>query len=139
MRVVIDTNLFISGIFWQGSPARVYDAAVNGKFTLILTEALIDELHRVLSYEKFESRLLALGRTAAQITELVRSLAELVEPADVPPNATRDAKDRVVLACAVGGKADFIVSGDKDLLTLGAYEGISILDSAHFLERLSTE
>jgi uncharacterized protein len=139
MRVVIDTNLFVSGIFWRGSPALVYDAAVTGKFTILVTETPIEELHRVLGYEKFESRLLVLGRTADQITEIVRSLAEHVEPADVPPNAIRDAKDRAVLACAAGGKADFIISGDKDLLTLGAYGGISILDSAHFLERLSTE
>jgi uncharacterized protein len=89
--------------------------------------------------EKFRSRLLALGRTADQIVDIVSSLAELVEPVEVPPNVIRDAKDRAVLACAVGGKADFIISGDKDLLTLGTYEGILILDSPQFLERLSAE
>jgi predicted nucleic acid-binding protein len=54
-------------------------------------------------------------------------------PADVPEDAVRDPKDRMILACAVGGKADIIVSGDKDLVVLKAYQGISIVTPSDFL------
>jgi uncharacterized protein len=65
-----------------------------------------------------------------------RTITELVTPAEIPPDAIRDPKDIPVLACAVGGKADYIVSGDNDLLVLTAYQNIPILSAAQFLKRL---
>lgn len=60
-------------------------------------------------------------------------MAEIASPADVPEDAVRDPEDRMILACAVGGKADLIVSGDKDLVVLKAYQGISIVTPSAFL------
>lgn len=136
MRVVIDTNLIISGLFWQGIPARVYDAVITGEFTILVTEQLMAELQRVLHYAKFEPRLIVLGQTPEQIDAALRNLVEIVDPAEVPDNSVRDPKDVPVLSCAVGGKADFIVSGDKDLRVLDSYEGIPILTAEQFLQRL---
>src|SRR5258708_34009447 len=116
MRVVVDTNLLISGLFWRGNPGQVYEAAVVGEFTLLTTQVLIAEFDRVLHYTKFEPRLTALGQTAEQLTEALRNLAEAVEAADIPPGAVRDPKDIPVLACALGGTAEFIVSRDQNLL-----------------------
>ncbi len=63
-------------------------------------------------------------------------LAEIVQPAVVPEHVIRDPKDQIVLGCAVGGQADYIVSGDKDLLTLERYENIPIITATGFLEQL---
>jgi predicted nucleic acid-binding protein len=70
------------------------------------------------------------------VAEYTRFVA-IVVPAEIPPDVVRDSKDRAVLACAVGGKADYIVSGDEDLLVLSIYENIPILNANQFVDRLS--
>ena len=70
---------------------------------------------------------------AQQAISDIYDLSELVEPAEIPDDAVRDPKDRIILACAVGGQADYIISGDKDLTTLGTYAGIPIVTPAQFL------
>lgn len=136
IRAVVDTNLIISGLFWRGNPAQVYDSAAKGIYVLLTTTDLIDELDRVLRYPKFAARLASIGKTANTIVTEYRAITELVTSAEIPPDAIRDPKDIPVLACAVGGKADYIVSGDQDLLVLTAYQNIPILDTAQFVKRL---
>ena len=136
MRVVVDTNIVLSGMFWGGIPAQVYDGAIEGRYTLLVTEDLIAELDRVLRYPKFEKHLTQRGLWINELVAEFRKLAAIVLPAEIPSNAVRDTKDTPILACAVGGQADFIVSGDSDLLALGAYADIPILTPTQFLERL---
>jgi len=136
IRAVADTNLIISGLFWRGNPSLIYDAASKGVYVSLTTTDLIDELDRVLHYPKFAARLAAIGKTANSIITNYRAITELVTPAEIPSDAVRDPKDLPVLACAVGGKADFIVSGDNDLLVLATYQNIAILSAAQFLERI---
>ena len=116
IRAVIDANVVISGLFWRGLPREVFQAAAQGRYVTLTTEPLLDELRNTLSKQKF----------VPYLTTLTISI-----------DAVRDPKDRAVLACAVGGKADYIVSGDNDLLVLTVYESIPILNVAQFLEHLS--
>ncbi len=136
IRAVIDTNIIISALFWGGLPEKVFAAARDERFTALLTEPLIAEVSKVLGRDKFAEQLLKRKMTAEAITAQYRAAAVFVEPAEIPPGIVRDAKDAMVLACAVGGKADFIVSGDRDLLVLNAYESIPILNADQFLQRL---
>ncbi len=103
------------------------------------SEALLTELKIVLARPKFEPKFLSTGKTPEGTVEEFVGLVEIVVPATIPPDSVRDAKDIAVLACAVGGKADFIVSGDKDLLILNTYERIPIVNADQFLQRLSSE
>lgn len=136
MRIVLDTNIIVSGLFWRGSPYLILDAALNKRYISLATEPLLEEIRDVLSREKFAQKLAEKKLTVDGIVNSFRMIAIIVEPAEIPLDAIRDPKDRAVLACAVGGKADYIVSGDQDLLALTAYQNIPILDTAQFVKRL---
>lgn len=133
-RATVDTNIFISALFWKGTPDRVIDVFKREEALLLLSNDILAELERKLSSAKFAPRIAQIGQTPVELVASFRDMAEPVVPADVPEDAIRDPKDRMILACAVGGKADMIVSGDKDLLVLNAYEGIPIVTPAQFLD-----
>ncbi len=136
MRVVFDTNTVVSAQFWFGAPRRALDAARADRFTLIVTETLIEELRDVLSRAKFKSRIAATGKDADTLVNEHLLLTEIVQPAEISSSLLRDADDLAVLACAVGGRADCIVSGDDDLLELDRFGAIPIWTANRFLNEL---
>ncbi len=126
IRAVFDTNIVVSGLLWGGAPSHAIDAAIEGKFKLLSSETLVSELTRVLTRSKFAPRFEQLGKSVEDFLANYRALIEIVEPATIQPVIIADPTDDAVLACAVGGKADFIVSGDKHLLQLGIYENVPV-------------
>lgn len=137
MKVVADTNTLISGFLWNGAPAQLLDAGLDSRFTIFSSKALLDEFEATLSAPKFLSRLNAKGLTASGLVTKFRNSCHEVTPSilDLPSNL-RDADDLEVLACAIAVPVDLIVSGDKDLLVLGQFRGIPIVDSRAALELL---
>lgn len=136
MRVVLDTSTIISALFWGGSPLQAYEAAIQGRYILLTSPVLLDELSNVLHRPKFAPALAAIRKDADEIIAEHHEIVELVTAADIPADAIRDPKDRTVLGCAVGGRADYIVTGDKDLLVLTSYQPILIMNTTEFLQRL---
>lgn len=96
---------------------------------------MIAELNDTLQKPKLARALASVGKSVDEINADYLTLAEIVEPAGIPTTA-RDQHDDAVLACAISGKVDAIVTGDKDLLVIGNYEKILILDATRFLELL---
>jgi putative PIN family toxin of toxin-antitoxin system len=140
VKVVFDTNILVSGFLWNGPQARLLDAGLESRLVVFSTGALLDELEATLSAPKFSSRLASRGLTAFQLVERFRNTCIEVIPSDVPiPANLRDPDDLVVLSCAATVPVDLIVSGDKDLLVLGEYSGIPIMDSAHALALLGLD
>src|SRR5262245_58273324 len=137
MRVVFDTNTIVSALLWGGTPRKAIELAAAQQIGILSSEGLLNELTRVLTRPKFQPKFNAIGRSPAEVIAEYAASVETVVAADIPPRAVRDAKDQVLLGCAVGGKADIIVSGDKDLLVLDAYGDIPILSADQFLQRLS--
>src|SRR5207245_1053320 len=127
MRAAPDTNVIVSGVFWQGPPRQVLDAARAGKITLFTTPFLLVELPDVLSRPKFARRLAQAGINAAALVVDFAALAVLVQPANIRPVVLADPDDDAVLACAVAAQADAIISGDTHLLQLRQYQGIPVL------------
>ena len=137
LRAVLDTNVVVSALIRPGGPpGRILDRLVDGDFVLVLSPAMLDELGRTvrqpgvrkyvrLSDDELDSRL-------AQL----ETLADPVEGTLALTVALRDPDDLMVLVTAVEGRADYIVTGDADLLTLGACEGVAIVTPREFLERL---
>jgi putative PIN family toxin of toxin-antitoxin system len=108
------------------------------RFDLVVSPALLTEYERVLNYERLRRRHgLSPEQVAREIAGL-RDAAILVVPTEVPAVIADDPDDDHVLACAVAGEADYIVSGDRHLLSLGEYRGIRILSLAAFLALLET-
>ncbi len=137
MRVVLDTNIIVSGLLWHGSPRRVLDVARDGIIELYTSSALLEELQDVLSREKFAKRLEVVKVTAQNLTEGYAALATVVEAEPIEPVILHDPDDDAVLACALVADCEMIVSGDEDLLDLKNYQEIRILTAAGFLEEIS--
>jgi uncharacterized protein len=137
VRLVIDTNLLVSGVIAAGLPRKLVDGAKAGEFELCTSEVLLAELVDVLSREKFASRLNRAGLTPAGIVGDLRRIATVVSPTTVARVVPTDPDDDHVLAAALAGAADIIASGDKrDLLPLGSYQGIPIVTAHEAVERL---
>lgn len=140
IRAVFDTNIVVSGFLWTGAPSRAMDAAIEGQFTLLASETLLTELTIVLSRSKFQPRFDQLGKSVDDFIANYRALVDIIEPTPIQPVILADPTDDAVLACAVAGKADYIVSGDnKHLLALGEYEAIPIIKIDEFLEKLRSQ
>jgi uncharacterized protein len=132
-RVVLDTNIVISGTFWGNQPKEVLVRAIAGEAQLLTTVDILTELRRVLGYAKFDGRFHQLNKTLDQTIADYEQACELVLPVEVPLGVVRDDKDLMILGCAEGGLADYIVSGDKDLTDLKTYKSIPIITPVAFL------
>jgi len=131
MRVVIDTNVMVSGVL-GGSVGAVLDHWRLGRFTLVVTDAIVGEYLEVLRRPKF-----ALPPDVVDtIIGYVFHKAEFVYPSERVAVITADPKDNQFLEAAVAGNADSIVSGDQHLLSLGSFRGTPIITARGFLERL---
>ena len=131
-RIVIDTNVLISSLFFTVSaPARAVENAVT-RAQLVATTETLRELTEKLLLPKFDRYVRPERRDA-----LLQRVASLVEIVDVlqPIRASRDPKDDKFLEAAVNGRADVIVTGDKDLLDLNPFRGIAIVTPAGYLAR----
>ena len=129
MRVVADTNILISGLLFGGLPRALIDLATAERFTLITSEKLLDEL-----CEKLDRKFHFDATDTRQFLEKIRRIAEIAKPDFCLEAVPGDPDDNRVLECAVEGKADFIVSGDKHLLRLGSHAGIAIITVRQFLQ-----
>lgn len=136
MRLVADTNVVIAGLLWPGRPRLILDAARNGSVQLFVTIPLLIELEDVLRRDKFAARLDQRQLRPHNLVVGYAALASLVAPAEIAPVIVEDPDDDMVLACAIAGQVDAIVSGDKHLLGLSSYRNIPILTVAALLARV---
>lgn len=130
MRVVVDTNVVISGTFFGGNPRRVVEAVADHEVDASASAAILEEYDKVVEevirkgYGRFD---------AGGFRQFVDSLG-LVNPTS-KIKVCRDPDDDKFIECAVDAKALYIVSGDKDLLDLGGFAGVEIVTAAEFCER----
>ncbi|MBI5877427.1 MAG: putative toxin-antitoxin system toxin component, PIN family [Chloroflexi bacterium] len=134
MRVVLDVGIFVSAIIRaDGHPSQILETWRDGRFDVLSSLPILDDLRRVLAYPRIRKhhRL-----TAGEIDQLVIALGDAVRLApdvqalQVVPG---DPDDDKIIACAVAGDADYIVSGDEHLLSMVHYEGIQIVSPRRFL------
>jgi len=132
MRIVVDTNVLVSAVFFGGVPGAILTAWKNGVVEIIATVEILAEYEAVLRRiaEKH-------GEIDPEpILRLILSKTTLVEGAEVHPSACEDPDDLKFLSAAIGGAAPIIVSGDKHLLDASGYRGVTVLQPAAFVSRL---
>jgi putative PIN family toxin of toxin-antitoxin system len=127
VRIVIDTNIWVSGLLWRGRPWKLLCLAEAGKVELCMAPAMLDELAKVLSYERLQPRLEQLGLTPAELVAYALDLASIFEVPGGPSIVVADPDDDIFLRCAIAASAACVVSGDHHLLELKEYAGIPIL------------
>lgn len=130
MRVVFDTNIFISGLRFGGKPEIVLQMAAQATFLLIVSEDILLELEEVLLGKFRWSR-----RNLAATLNGIRVIAEIARP-DFTLSDCEDPDDNRILEAAVAGNASVIVSGDKHLLRMRRFRGIEILTVSDFISRI---
>ena len=131
MRIVLDTNVFISGIFFSGPPYEILKAWRDGRVQILLSPSILDEYQRVGA----ELALLFREVDLREFLDLLTVQAEIVLAPSLPPVIRDDPSDDKFLEAAVAGNASCIISGDKHLLTLSEFQGIQILKPRDFAER----
>jgi len=130
VRVVIDTNVLISATFWPGKPKQLLNQVRRGKITFLTSEILLAELKEVLTREDKSFQLSA--EESERVLAVIRNFAEIIDPHS-SVRVCRDDADNRVLECALDGRANWIITGDRHLLDLESFEGIEIATVANFL------
>mgnify|MGYP000129575428 CR=1 FL=1 len=133
MKVVLDTNVLISGLLWRGGPWEILKLAEAGQVTLCITPPLLEELEEVLKHEKLRPRLQELGVEREEVITYVLSLVSLYEETCSVEAVSSDPSDNIVINCALSAGASLIISGDRHLLTLARYQDIQIISPHDFI------
>jgi putative PIN family toxin of toxin-antitoxin system len=141
LRVVLDTNQFVSSVLVRhGLPAQVLDAWRQRAYLLVTSPAIIAEIRATLNYPRVQRKYPISDEQVERLVKLLEQDALVVPgPADISGGIPDDPQDEEVLACAVEGMADLIVSGDRHLLDLEEYQGIPIVTAREFLDQLREE
>jgi putative PIN family toxin of toxin-antitoxin system len=129
LKVVFDTNVYISAILTSGTPRKILNLAREEKFNLFISEPVLLEVERVLRLKvKLDSFKISI------ILDSIRDISIFVSPSFTLSVVERDKSDDRILECALEAKADYIISGDSHLLSLKEYQGIKILSPVEFLK-----
>ena len=132
MRIVLDTNVLISGIFFSGPPHQILKAWRRGQVQILISPAILEEYGKVANQLASQFKSIDI----VPLLELVTVYSEMVLAKEMPLAISEDPSDQKFLECAVSGKADAIVSGDKHLVKMGRFQNIPIYRPRNFIERL---
>lgn len=131
LRVVLDTNLLVSYLLTRGKTmTSIVDFWENGGIVVLVSPSIVDELVEVVQRPRLRQHMTVNPQV---LIDLIQSDAVYTSDDLALPGASRDPKDDKFLACAVEGGADYIVSGDGDLLALENFRGVAIVRPADFV------
>ena len=133
LKLVLDTNTLISAFFWKGNEYELFKKIEKGGAKLFISKKIINEIKLVLNRPKFQEIIKLTNLTTNEIIKKVISVSHIVVGPKLNIKICRDPKDNKFLECAEHTKADYLVSGDKDLLVLKEYKGIKISRTSKIL------
>ncbi|MEJ8850328.1 putative toxin-antitoxin system toxin component, PIN family [Variovorax rhizosphaerae] len=136
---MLDTNVVVSALLWGGPPRHLRNLALDGQIVLVSSPVLLAELHRILNYPRLTQRLVQLDTSVAELVTQYQAIVTMVHPFDVPRVVPNDVDDDHVVAAAVAGQVELIVSGDRDLLQMQSHAGIAILNPRDAWERIAAQ
>jgi len=130
VRIVLDTNVFVSGVFFTGPPYQILEAWRDGKVRLAVSPEIVEEYQRVgkALTNQFP------GVDLEPIIQLIAVKADLVQASALPERVCDDPEDEKFLTCALASKSEVIISGDRHLLKISEYCGVRVVRPREFLE-----
>jgi putative PIN family toxin of toxin-antitoxin system len=131
VKVILDTNVVISGIFFGGPPGKILQGWRDGRFTLVLSPAILEEYQRVA--EALSKKYPPVDLT--EVLELIVVEADMVQAEPLKEPVSADPDDDMFIACALASGSKLIVSGDKHLLDVGGFSGIEVLKPKAFVDQ----
>ncbi|MCA9948912.1 MAG: putative toxin-antitoxin system toxin component, PIN family [Anaerolineales bacterium] len=140
MRVVLDANIYISALISsKGNPATIIDTWLAGKFDILISQPIVDEVLRVTGYPRLQRKYKKIRAYRIEFVELISKQGIWIEPKETLAVVTQDESDNRYLECAVTGGATYIVTGDDHLLDIFGHQGISVITPAAFVTLLNTD
>lgn len=133
LKIVIDTNVLGSALFWEGNEARLIEAVERGVIEAYTSSHILSELERILLGPKFKLQ----KDDASNLLGYYTTLMRLIVPRSTANIIPEDPSDNRILECALEIKADLIVSGDKHLVSLGEFKGIKVMTASEALKLIS--
>ena len=130
MKIVIDSNIFVSSFFWKGNPRKIFDRVIDGFDELFITDDILDEIRKVLSKDKFDAK----AKEIDDYIKIIENYSQKIVLNDIIENVSRDIDDNKILKCGLEGNVGYIITGDKDLLVLKEYKSIKIINPKEYLE-----
>ena len=130
MKVVVDTNVLVSGVFFGGMPSKILEAWRDKGIDVVVSPDILEEYRRVGEHLETQFTDVSL----APFLAILVMNAEIIEPPDLPEQVSRDSDDDKFIACALAGGCHVIISGDKDLLSISGYRGVKVVTPREFLE-----
>jgi len=134
MKLVLDANIYISSFFWGGNPRRIIERIISGKDLLFVSKEILTEVFSVMSRPKFDMK-------EEHISRFINSIEEIafdIKLTDSIQNVCRDKDDDKIIECAVLANADYIITGDDDLLTIKEFRGTKIITANEYINILKT-
>lgn len=131
MKVVLDTNVFVSGVFFSGPPYRILSAWRDGVLQLIVSPAVIEEYRRVA--ERLAARHPSIS--IEPMLALVATHATVVPGRALPGPVCDDPEDDKFFACALAGRCRVVISGDKGLVRASGYRRIEVITPRQFVDK----
>jgi putative PIN family toxin of toxin-antitoxin system len=139
LKIVIDTNVSISGLLWGGAPNQILRLCRNRFIRILECEETLGEVKRVIQYDKFAERLSGLGATAIEVFAYFMNLVTYVpSPKMIPDVIKQDPFDNIFLGLASENSATLVVSGDSHLLDFENYKGIQIVTPSEGVSVISS-
>ena len=130
IKVVLDTNVYISALFWKGAPYQIFKKILIGDILNFTSPEILKEIKEKLLY-KFKLP----PEKVKEYLEIIIFNSEIIQPKKKIKIIKKDPTDNKILECALEAKASFIISGDKHLLEIKKYKGIKIITPKEFLSR----
>ena len=130
IRVLPDTNIIISSVFWRGNPYEVIRRGILGGYKLVISAEILDEV-----VDKLRNKFQFPEESIQELIDILMTYCHIVEVTS-KFDVVRDKKDNKIIECAFDGKVDYIVTGDPDLLVLKEFKGIKIVKAKEFLEMI---
>ena len=136
IKAVLDANVLISSVIAPLSDSRrIFNAWRDGAFLLVTSPGILEEVSRRLAHPRIANRYSISSEDRIAVLRLLKA-ESMITPGSRDVSVTRDPTDDKVIAAALETGAEYIVTGDKDLLTLGKYEGVGILTPARFISAI---